>query len=133
MLHEVAGHHGTDADDGELPKADVATPTGEDHEAHGGEGPHDRDGRQVEVRGRPRQRDEDERQDDDPEDGRAVVLQLSPRGVTRLEQVRSSRRELMERLTDDWSETERATFCSLLTRFNSALSMASTPTSTPAR
>lgn len=68
-----------------------------------------------------------------PEDGRAVVLQLSPRGVTRLEQVRSSRRELMERLTDDWSETERATFCSLLTRFNSALSMASTPTSAPAR
>ena len=62
-----------------------------------------------------------------PEDGRAVVLQLSPRGAARLEQVRSSRRELMERLTDGWSESERATFCSLLTRFNSALSPASTP------
>jgi DNA-binding MarR family transcriptional regulator len=64
-----------------------------------------------------------------PEDGRAVVLQLSPRGVARLEQVRSSRRELMGRLTDGWSESERAVFCSLLTRFNSALALASTPTS----
>ena len=56
-----------------------------------------------------------------PEDGRAVVLQLSPRGSARLEQVRSSRRELMERLTDGWSENERATFCSLLARFNVSL------------
>lgn len=59
-----------------------------------------------------------------PEDGRAVVLQLSPRGAARLEQVRSSRREFMERLTDGWSESERATFCSLLTRFNISLSAA---------
>ncbi|MGW7352588.1 MarR family winged helix-turn-helix transcriptional regulator [Streptomyces sp. NPDC054784] len=56
-----------------------------------------------------------------PEDGRAVVLQLSPRGTARLEQVRSSRRELMELLTDGWSEEERDVFCALLTRFNSAL------------
>ncbi len=63
-----------------------------------------------------------------PEDGRAVVLELSPRGSTRLEQVRSSRRALMEHLTDGWSESERATFCSLLSRFNSALSAVSTPT-----
>lgn len=68
-----------------------------------------------------------------PEDGRAVVLQLSPRGVARLEQVRSSRRELMEQLTEDWSESERSTFCSLLTRFNAALSKACTSHTAPAR
>lgn len=56
-----------------------------------------------------------------PEDGRAVVLQLSERGVSRLGQVRSSRRELMAILTDDWSQEERETFCSLLTRFNIGL------------
>lgn len=61
-----------------------------------------------------------------PEDGRAVVLEISPRGASRLEQVRSSRRELMEQLTEGWSESERATFCALLARFNSALSTAST-------
>lgn len=56
-----------------------------------------------------------------PEDGRAVVLQLSPRGASRLEQVRSSRRELMELLTDGWTEEDRTVFCALLTRFNVAL------------
>jgi DNA-binding MarR family transcriptional regulator len=56
-----------------------------------------------------------------PEDGRAVVLQLSARGVSRLEQVRSSRRELMSILTDDWSQEEQETFCRLLTRFNIGL------------
>lgn len=57
-----------------------------------------------------------------PEDGRAVVLQLSPRGLSRLEEVRSSRRQLMAELTQDWEPAERETFCALLTRFNSALS-----------
>ncbi|MFE5855796.1 MULTISPECIES: MarR family winged helix-turn-helix transcriptional regulator [unclassified Streptomyces] len=57
-----------------------------------------------------------------PEDGRAVVLQLSPRGQARLEEVRSSRRELMAQVTDGWTESERESFCSLLTRFNTALS-----------
>lgn len=57
-----------------------------------------------------------------PEDGRAVVLQLSPRGQSRLDEVRSSRRQLMAELTDDWAPEEREAFCSLLTRFNSALS-----------
>ncbi|BBJ41371.1 MarR family transcriptional regulator [Streptomyces antimycoticus] len=59
-----------------------------------------------------------------PEDGRAVVLQLSPRGKARLEEVRSSRRDLMARVTDDWTAEERDLFCDLLTRFNSALSAA---------
>ncbi|MGW0881656.1 MarR family winged helix-turn-helix transcriptional regulator [Streptomyces sp. NPDC002671] len=57
-----------------------------------------------------------------PEDGRAVVLQLSPRGVSRLEEVRSSRRQLMAELTQDWAPEEREQFCTLLTRFNTALS-----------
>ncbi|MGW1027570.1 MarR family winged helix-turn-helix transcriptional regulator [Streptomyces sp. NPDC002577] len=57
-----------------------------------------------------------------PEDGRAVVLQLSPRGHARLDEVRSSRRDLMAQLTQDWAPGERETFCALLTRFNTALS-----------
>ncbi|MFG2294954.1 MarR family winged helix-turn-helix transcriptional regulator [Streptomyces sp. NPDC048603] len=57
-----------------------------------------------------------------PEDGRAVVLALSPRGLTRLEEVRSSRRELMALVTDGWTEGERETFATLLTRFNLSLS-----------
>jgi DNA-binding MarR family transcriptional regulator len=57
-----------------------------------------------------------------PEDGRAVVLRLTARGAARLDQVRSSRRDLMEMLTAGWTEDERAGFCVLLTRFNAALS-----------
>ncbi|WP_189150301.1 MarR family winged helix-turn-helix transcriptional regulator [Streptomyces lacrimifluminis] len=57
-----------------------------------------------------------------PEDGRAVVLQLSPRGLSRLEEVRSSRRQLMAELTEEWAPEEREVFCTLLTRFNTALS-----------
>ncbi|HEX5566288.1 MAG TPA: MarR family transcriptional regulator [Streptomyces sp.] len=56
-----------------------------------------------------------------PDDGRAVVLRLSPRGASRLEQVRTSRCELMALLTQEWSEEERAVFCELLTRFNRAM------------
>ena len=57
-----------------------------------------------------------------PEDGRAVVLALSPRGRGRLDDVRDSRRRLMAQVTDDWSVQERETFTDLLIRFNSALS-----------
>lgn len=57
-----------------------------------------------------------------PEDGRAVVLALSPRGRARLDEVRASRRELMALVTGDWTEQERELFCDLLTRFNIALS-----------
>ncbi|WP_425574023.1 MarR family winged helix-turn-helix transcriptional regulator [Streptomyces hebeiensis] len=56
-----------------------------------------------------------------PEDGRAVVLELSARGLARLEEVRSSRRELMAQVTDGWTEEERDAFTTLLTRFNGAL------------
>ena len=57
-----------------------------------------------------------------PEDGRAVVLQLSPRGAARLDEVRTSRRELMAQLTQEWEPEEREQFCTLLARFNAALS-----------
>ncbi|MEU8464898.1 MarR family transcriptional regulator [Streptomyces sp. NPDC029003] len=57
-----------------------------------------------------------------PEDGRAVVLALSARGLARLEEVRSSRRELMARVTSGWDEEEREAFTKLLTRFNLSLS-----------
>ncbi|POX41641.1 MarR family transcriptional regulator [Streptomyces sp. Ru73] len=57
-----------------------------------------------------------------PEDGRAVVLQLSERGRARLEEVRASRRELMALVTAEWSEEERNSFTTLLTRFNVSLS-----------
>ncbi|MFS8200974.1 MarR family winged helix-turn-helix transcriptional regulator [Streptomyces sp. CWNU-52B] len=69
-----------------------------------------------------------------PEDGRAVVLQLSPRGLSRLDEVRSSRRQLMADLTQEWSPEEREAFCALLTRFNVALStrMSASPSGDPA-
>ncbi|MFD3480004.1 MarR family winged helix-turn-helix transcriptional regulator [Streptomyces sp. NPDC058695] len=57
-----------------------------------------------------------------PEDGRAVVLQLSPRGLARLDEVRTSRQSLMAELTQEWTPQEREQFCALLTRFNAALS-----------
>ncbi|MCH6162282.1 MarR family winged helix-turn-helix transcriptional regulator [Streptomyces marispadix] len=66
-----------------------------------------------------------------PEDGRAVVLKLSPHGTARLGQVRSSRRELMAVLTEDWSEEDRETFCRLLTRFNGAMQGIHPSTETP--
>ncbi|UQA93388.1 MarR family winged helix-turn-helix transcriptional regulator [Streptomyces halobius] len=61
-----------------------------------------------------------------PEDGRAVVLQLSERGHSRLEEVRASRRALMAMVTEDWSEEERDAFCTLLTRFNTSLATVAT-------
>jgi DNA-binding MarR family transcriptional regulator len=56
-----------------------------------------------------------------PEDGRAVVLALSPRGRGRLDEVRDSRRRLMEQVTEDWTPQEREVFTDLLFRFNVAL------------
>ncbi|MBP0460882.1 MarR family winged helix-turn-helix transcriptional regulator [Streptomyces montanisoli] len=62
-----------------------------------------------------------------PEDGRAVVLELSEGGHARLDEVRHSRRCLMERVTDGWTEDERVSFTALLTRFNQALPAAKNP------
>ncbi|RMI42880.1 MarR family winged helix-turn-helix transcriptional regulator [Streptomyces triticirhizae] len=57
----------------------------------------------------------------DPEDGRAVLLHLTPPGRERLEEVRASRRALMALLTEDWTEQERADFRALLARFNASI------------
>jgi DNA-binding MarR family transcriptional regulator len=56
-----------------------------------------------------------------PEDGRAVVLALSPRGRGRLDEVRDSRRRLMAQVTEEWSTEEREVFTELLVRFNAGL------------
>lgn len=56
-----------------------------------------------------------------PEDGRAVVLALSPRGRGRLNEVRDSRRRLMAQVTDEWTPQEREVFTDLLVRFNAGL------------
>jgi DNA-binding MarR family transcriptional regulator len=57
-----------------------------------------------------------------PEDGRAVVLALSPRGRGRLDEVRDSRRRLMAQVTGGWTSQEREVFTELLARFNLSLS-----------
>lgn len=57
-----------------------------------------------------------------PEDGRAVVLALSPRGRMRLDEVRASRQQLMAVITEGWTDQEREVFCDLLGRFNLSLS-----------
>jgi DNA-binding MarR family transcriptional regulator len=56
-----------------------------------------------------------------PDDGRAVVLAVSPRGRARLEEVRDSRQRLMSQVTEGWTEEERELFTALLVRFNAGL------------
>lgn len=53
-----------------------------------------------------------------PDDGRAVLLELSPHGRERLSEVRTSRQLMMHQLTAEWPEEDRERFCELLTRFN---------------
>ncbi|RAG84212.1 MarR family transcriptional regulator [Streptacidiphilus pinicola] len=56
-----------------------------------------------------------------PDDGRAVLLELSARGRQRLEEVRGSRQDLMRVLLADWPAEDRETFVALLTRFNQSI------------
>ncbi|MFC1442335.1 MarR family transcriptional regulator [Streptacidiphilus sp. N1-10] len=56
-----------------------------------------------------------------PDDGRAVLLELSPLGRERLQEVRESRQLMMHQLLDGWSGEEREQFCELLTRFNASM------------
>ena len=56
-----------------------------------------------------------------PDDGRAVLLELSPLGRERLEEVRASRQEMIHRLLGDWPDQDQQQFCELLTRFNQAM------------
>ncbi|MFC5909017.1 MarR family winged helix-turn-helix transcriptional regulator [Streptacidiphilus monticola] len=58
-----------------------------------------------------------------PDDGRAVLLELSPLGRKRLEEVRASRQEMIGRLTEGWTPQDREQFCELLTRFNDAIKL----------
>ncbi|WP_084704136.1 MarR family winged helix-turn-helix transcriptional regulator [Phaeacidiphilus oryzae] len=53
-----------------------------------------------------------------PSDGRAVLLDLSPRGRDRLNELRRSRGDLMRQMLADWPDEERAAFTELLTKFN---------------
>ena len=53
-----------------------------------------------------------------PDDGRAVLLELSPLGRDRLEEVRASRQEMMRQVLADWPYEDQEAFCELLTRFN---------------
>ncbi|MFJ5221027.1 MarR family winged helix-turn-helix transcriptional regulator [Streptomyces sp. NPDC088354] len=57
----------------------------------------------------------------DPEDRRAVVLDLSPRGRSRLEEIRTSRQQLMAIATEGWTPEERETFADLLSRLHRTL------------
>ena len=56
-----------------------------------------------------------------PDDGRAVLLELSPLGRERLQEVRESRQLMMHQLLDGWTGEEREQFCELLTRFNASM------------
>lgn len=56
-----------------------------------------------------------------PDDGRAVLLELSPLGRERLKEVRGSRQEMIRRLLADWPDPDQQRFCELLTRFNQSM------------
>ena len=56
-----------------------------------------------------------------PDDGRAVLLELSPLGRERLGEVRASRQEMIRRLMAEWPDRDQRQFCELLTRFNQAM------------
>ncbi|MFJ4851637.1 MULTISPECIES: MarR family winged helix-turn-helix transcriptional regulator [unclassified Streptomyces] len=57
----------------------------------------------------------------DPEDRRAVVLAVSPRGHLRLEEIRTSRRQLMAIATQSWTPQEREVFTDLLGRLHETM------------
>ncbi|WP_406285788.1 MarR family winged helix-turn-helix transcriptional regulator [Embleya sp. NBC_00896] len=56
-----------------------------------------------------------------PDDGRAVLLELSVEGRDRLHQVRRARQRLMAEICEGWSTDDRERFTELLTRFNSSM------------
>jgi DNA-binding MarR family transcriptional regulator len=57
----------------------------------------------------------------DPEDGRATRIAATRAGKRAIEKVLDARREWYERLVEDWSDADMATFASLLGRFSSSL------------
>ncbi|MYV98873.1 MarR family transcriptional regulator [Streptomyces sp. SID3343] len=56
-----------------------------------------------------------------PDDGRAVLLELSTEGRDRLHQVRHARQRLMAEICAGWSDDDRTRFTELLTRFNTSM------------
>lgn len=58
----------------------------------------------------------------DPEDGRAMLVAVTPEGRRRLEAVATQRRERWDALLAEWSEPELATFVQAMGRYNESLS-----------
>lgn len=58
----------------------------------------------------------------DQTDGRVKALQLTPAGRAELDAARSTRYTIYADLLQDWPEQDRATFATLLTRFNRTIS-----------
>lgn len=56
-----------------------------------------------------------------PDDGRAVVLAVSPRGLCGSTRCATRAMRLMAQVTDGWTEGEREVFTDLLVRFNISL------------
>jgi DNA-binding MarR family transcriptional regulator len=65
---------------------------------------------------------------DDPLDGRAYQVSISPQGQRSLEAARTARRRHYRELLSHWSETDREDFARLLARYNADMA-----TLTPAR
>ncbi|MDN7120758.1 MarR family transcriptional regulator [Nocardioides sp. ChNu-153] len=57
----------------------------------------------------------------DPDDGRASLLALTPEGQVAIRRARAHRRERLEQMMADWTDTERDQFAHSLERFNEAL------------
>lgn len=57
----------------------------------------------------------------DPDDGRATLLQVTADAHSRLRQVQRERRRRFDRRLDEWSEADLADFASRLADYNAAL------------
>jgi DNA-binding MarR family transcriptional regulator len=58
---------------------------------------------------------------DDPDDGRACLVQLSDEGRARFEQKRDARRAVLREQLADWNEKDRQEFARLLAKYNEAM------------
>lgn len=63
------------------------------------------------------------------EDKRVSLVKITLKGQEELDAVRMARRQLYVDLLDDWTDDERATFCSLLRRLNEKIQTARSPKS----
>jgi DNA-binding MarR family transcriptional regulator len=58
----------------------------------------------------------------DPDDGRAILLTVTDRGIEGLDDVAAKRRETLEAHMTEWETEDLETFVSWLARYNAALS-----------